>query len=193
MGTPKPIPPQPPALNPAGSSFIITTTAWVDSSVPCLWQLLADVRGWPRWWTAVASADPPPLQGRPTARPRRPGARVPRWWRQALGWPLQLVVSIRASQAPEWLTLQLQGDLRGQATFMLQAAAGPAHGVDLTCRCELEDPRRSVLGPLGFRPWSPGFESQVVRWLQTLVDDLGQALNCRTQRVGHWQGSVWHR
>ena len=190
MGTPKPTPPQHAAPMPKDSRFIITTTAWVDSSVPCLWQRLADVRGWPRWWTAVASADPAPWPARLAAPSRMP---IGRWWRRAMGWPLQLVVSIRASQPTEWLTLQLQGDLRGQATFMLQAARGPAHGVDLTCRCELEDPQRGAWGPFERRRWSPGFESQVVRWLQALVDDLGRALNCRTQRVGHWQGSAWHR
>jgi hypothetical protein len=107
-----------------------------------------------------------------------------RAWRTALGRPLHLAVLTLGGQPHQWLSLRLQGDLQGQATFTLQPAA--RHGLDITCRCELQGPRR------GLRPWAPVFERRARRLLQHLARDLGLALGCRTAMLGTWQGSAWH-
>jgi uncharacterized protein YndB with AHSA1/START domain len=168
----------------SGTRFIFTTTARIDASALRLWPLLADTPGWPRWWTAVARSDKPPAQRRRWPRTTWLGR-----WRVAAGWPLHLAVDLLASQPQEWLTLRLQGDLQGQATFMLQGhgttKGSLQHGLALTCRCELQDPRPPL--------WAgaAGLEHRMHRLMQTLVRDLGRALQCRSVMLGHWQGSSW--
>jgi uncharacterized protein YndB with AHSA1/START domain len=164
------------------SSFIFTTTARIDTSTARLWRVLMATSDWPSWWLAVARCESPP------AGPKRalPGGR----WRVAWGLPLQLNVATVASEWPDWLTVRLQGDLRGQLTFAVQPACGPAseaqRGVDLTCRCEL-------LGVLvGLWPWRMLLERRIRRLAQTLVHDLGQVLHCPARVLSHWQGSAWH-
>jgi hypothetical protein len=193
MGTRSPPPHRPPprsqpasaapASFPTGAHFICTTTARIDTSALRLWPLLADSADWPRWWTAVARSGKPQAPGRP---PRTP------WlgrWRLAVGWPLHLAVATQASQPQEWLTIRLNGDLQGQATFMLQLPgqpdSSPQTGLDLTCRCELQDPRPALW------PGAAGLEHRMHRLMQTLVRDLGRALQCRSEVLGHWQGSSW--
>jgi len=169
--------------------LICTTSAWVDTSAPRLWHLLADAPGWPQWWSAVARCD--------VAAPASGNTVLPGRWRLALGWPLHLVVSRLASQPQEWLTWRLRGDLDGQATFMLQAAgsapagspagahAGRPPGLDLTCRCELREP------PPGWWWGAAALEHRTSGLLLGLARDLGRALHCRSEVLGHWQGSRW--
>jgi hypothetical protein len=158
------------------TTFIITTNWWADTALPPAWALLSNAGAWPRWWRAVARTQLVP-QGRRAAG--RPG---PWPWRTALGLPLQLRVTRLAAQPPGWLTLRLQGDLQGQATFTLQQAA--AKGIELSCRCELAGP----LARHGFRGWL--LERRVLTVLQSLAHDMGRALQCRVQPLGGWQGSA---
>jgi uncharacterized protein YndB with AHSA1/START domain len=165
---------------PSNAHFICTTTARIDTSTTRLWPLLADTANWPRWWTAVGLSRRPPASGRPAPRATWLGR-----WRLAVGRPLHLAVATLASQPQEWLTLRLQGDLHGQATFMLQAPGARESGLDLTCRCELQNP-----GPARWLA-AVGLEHRVQGLMRALVRDLGLALQCRSEVLGHWQGSSW--
>jgi hypothetical protein len=93
-------------------------------------------------------------------------------------------VTTLGGQPQQWLSLRLQGDLQAQATFSLEPAVG--RGLDITCRFELQGPRR------GLRPWAPVFERRARQLLQHLARDLGLALGCRSDLLGTWQGSAWH-
>ena len=176
-GAPADAAPPPPMDSRSRTHLICTTSAWVDTSAPRLWELLADAPHWPLWWSAVARCD--------VATPRPRHALLAGRWRLALGWPLHLVVSTLASQPQEWLTWRLQGDLDGQATFMLQPAGGAPAGLDLTCRCELRGPAP------GWWRGSAALERRAGGLLLALARDLGRALQCRTEVLGHWQGSRW--
>jgi hypothetical protein len=157
------------------TTFIITTHWWADTALQPAWNLLTNSDAWPRWWRAVARA-----QG--SGHGGRAARGTSGWpWRTMLGLPLHLGVAALAAQPPGWMTLRVQGDLQGQATFTLQPAAGT--GIDLSCRWELGGP----LARQGVRGWL--LKRRVERLLQSLAQDMGHALDCRVHQLGVWQGS----
>lgn len=160
-----------------GSNLIIATCLWADTSAEQAWPLLADAAAWPQWWHAIAQSRAWPADALHTA------SALP--WRALLGRPLRLAVATLAAQPRAWLTLRLEGDLQGQATFTLEPAA--QHGLSISCRCELQAPRGSLSA---LAPW---FERRVLRLLQSLGQDFGLALSCRIRLMAAWQGSAWRR
>ena len=158
---------------------IMTARWWVDCTAVTAWELLADLGGWPRWWSALAALRV--VRGDPMAPAGWPVA-----WSALLGQPLSLVVSRLSRQAPQWLSLHLQGDLRSQLTWVLDTSL--PQGVDITCRLELRQPggwARWVWPLAGL--W---VEHRVFALMRSLALDMGSALRCGVTVPREWRSAA---
>ncbi len=164
------------------STLVMTSSWWLASPPIDAWRLAADVRGWPRWWSAVAD-------GVRTSREADFASRaVPgpvSIWRNLAGWRLRLLVSSATGAPGSRIDMRIRGDLHGSATWLF--APAQASGTEVICRWELHvpgDPGRW----LGLFTQLM-FERRHVARMRECARGMGAALGCAVRPLREWSGA----
>jgi hypothetical protein len=163
-------------------TLILTSSWWLATPPIDAWRLVADVAGWPRWWSALALVVPARAATGDTDRAlTRP---VPTW-RNLAGLPLRLRVLCMPGESGAMIDLRVGGDLQGGVTWLF--APADARGTEVTCRWELLVPKDS--GRLWGLFMRMLFERRHSSRMRACAGDMGRMLGCRVQPLREWSGS----
>ncbi len=162
-------------------TLVLTSSWWLASPPLDTWRLVADVAGWPRWWSALAIVVPARAAAGDTHRTL---ARPVPTWRNLAGLPLRLRVLATSGAPGSMIELRVRGDLQGGATWLF----APAHalGTEVTCRWELQVPEDSGLWGLAMRVLS---ERRHFARMRGCAGGMGRMLGCKVQPMREWSGS----
>ncbi|WP_404872782.1 SRPBCC family protein [Ideonella sp. A 288] len=158
----------------------MTSAWWLDASQQACWNLVADAHRWPRWWRSIPSVGPLPRLAEPMGQWRA--------WRALFGRPLRLLVGARLSEPCQLIEWQIRGDIDGNLTWVLAAAA--SGGCDVTCRWEV---RPFLANPALLRSLAClVLERSHFGRMRACARDMGVALECTSAPLREWSGMT-HR
>lgn len=129
---------------------------WSAAAPPAaVWEVLADVDGWPQWWPGIESARTQDREA--AAAPRRAIVVV----LSPLGYRLRFTLELTRSEAPHRAAFTVTGDLRGRGFWAVRPDAGAGVTPMRIGWCVVSD-RRLV------RLWAP-----LAPWAHRRIMDAG--------------------